>query len=166
MNTIQNPSLSPKKFLTSLSIVHIALAMGQILFALVTIFLNKDKETAIWYVNDVFVFVLPVVALLGALTGNILFKNQVLALQKKESLKEKLTGYQSAFIIKLALLEGPALFGIVCYLITGNLFHIIIAGLIILYFMSLKPGKEKVENDLILTYEQKAQFDKLEENIL
>jgi len=163
MNTIQNVDLTPQKFLRTLSIIHLALITGQILFALVTIFLNSDKDIVIRYTNDVFVNVLPILTIAGILTGKILFKKQLIALQSKESLKEKLTGYQSAFIVRLALLEGPCLFGIVCYLLTGNLFHIIIAGLIILYFISLRPGKEKVETDLALPYEQKVQFDKSEE---
>lgn len=165
MNTIQNPDLTPQKFLKSLSLIHLALAFGLILFAGVTVFLNSGKETAIRYTDDVFVNVLPVLALVCILTSITLFKKQLITLQSKDSLKDKLKGYQSAFIVRLALLEGPCLFGIVCYLVTGNFFHLIVAGLIILYFISLRPGKEKVETDLKLSHEQQVQFEKSEESL-
>lgn len=67
--------------------------------------------------------------------------------------------YQTALIIRFSLLNGASLFGIVCYMQTGNLLFIIISGLLALYFLSLRPTKDKIENDLNLSYEDKILFD-------
>lgn len=66
--------------------------------------------------------------------------------------------YQSATIVRLALLEGPSLFGIVGFLLTGNLIFLGISGALIACFIYQRPTRQKIEDDLNLSYEEKAEL--------
>jgi len=90
--------------------------------------------------------------------SNFMFKKQLDLAVAKSSLNEKLGGYQTALIIRFALLEGPSLFGIVSYLLSGNLLFLAISGLIILYFITIRPTRDKVETDLNLDYQEKTEM--------
>lgn len=150
---------TPQSYLRTISIIHIALFMGQLLFGLVALIIMPQKGINITNTRDVFLFVVPIMAI-GAFAASIfLFKKNVDLAINKNSLKEKLMQYQTALIIRFSLLNGASLFGIVCYMQTGNLLFIIISGLLALYFLSLRPTKDKIENDLNLSYEDKILFD-------
>lgn len=157
--TSPNFETTPESYLKTLSLIHLALLAGLVLFMIVTII--SQKQTYFDYKNtgDVYIIVVPVMAIAAFFTGRFLFKQQLSALDKKNSLKEKLMGYQGASIVRLAFLEGAALFGIVAFLLTGNFFELLISLLLVLYFLMLKPTKEKVMSDLNLSTEQKHQFE-------
>jgi hypothetical protein len=79
-------------------------------------------------------------------------------LKNKTTLLEKLTGYQAALIVRFALLEGPSLFAIVVFTLTNNWFFLLISVCIIVYFITLRPGTEKVADDLQLNYDEKLEL--------
>jgi len=62
-------------------------------------------------------------------------------------------------IVRLALLEGSSLFGIVVYQLTSNLLYLAISGIIILFFIIIRPTRDKIETDLNLDYRDKAELD-------
>lgn len=51
------------------------------------------------------------------------------------------------------------MFAVVSYELSRNLYFLIIAGLLILYFISIRPTKDKIETDLDLSYEDKLTFE-------
>jgi hypothetical protein len=156
---------TPKTFLKTLSIIHLALIAGQVLFAITALGIKTKHQTDVKNSNEAFMFIVPLLALAGFVAGHMLFKQQVNKLSGETSLKEKIKGYQGAVIVRFALLEGPSLFAIVAFLLTKNLLFLLVSALIILYFISLRPTKEKTENDLNLSYEEKLNFDKEDESL-
>ena len=62
----------------------------------------------------------------------------------------KLDAYRAALILRYALLEGPSMFAIVVYLVTGGIIFILLAALIVFYFVTIRPNKENVIKDLDL----------------
>jgi hypothetical protein len=74
-------------------------------------------------------------------------------LREKESIQEKLAGYQSALITRFMLIQGPAAFAIVAYIISGNIFFLFITGLMSVYFIFLRPTREKIESDLSFSFD-------------
>jgi hypothetical protein len=154
----QTREISPKTFLKTISIIHLALMMGQVLFGIVvftqvhTITFNL-KDT-----HDPFLLVVPIMAI-GSFTASVIvFKQLLNAATAKEPLSAKITAYQSALIVRFALLEGASLFGIVTFLLTGNLLFIGISGLLVLYFLIIRPTKDKVQTDLNLSYEETSEL--------
>ncbi len=157
MNNNRNYIPNPKTFVRTISIIHLALIAGQVLFAIVAFSLNKNTAVNLKPVGDVFFYIAPALIFFGMLTGSFLFKQLADKAKDAEGLKKKLAGYQSAFIIRCALSEGGSLFSIVCYMLTANFFYLSLAGVNILYFLWLWPTKEKIEADLNLSYEEKSE---------
>ena len=137
-------------------IIHMALAAGQILFAAVTFLIQKPSTGTN---NDMLIFIVPAITVTSFAAGHLLFKKLIGNINSQSPLKAKLISYQSATLIRLALLEGPSLFAIVSFLITGKLVFIGIAAAIILYFIYLRPTKQKIEDDLNLGYDEKAELN-------
>ncbi|WP_183562853.1 hypothetical protein [Mucilaginibacter sp. SP1R1] len=151
---------NPKTFLKTMNIIHVALFGGQVTFAIITFSLNKQQLLfSIKNTGDVFFFIAPGLAVFSFVVSIFLFKKLVSESLNKNTLSEKLTGYQSAVIVRSALLEGASLFGIVVFMLTSNLFYLFISTVIMLYFLTLRPTADKTASDLQLTYDEKAELE-------
>ena len=71
---------------------------------------------------------------------------------------EKLNGFQSASVVKYALLEGPALLGIVAFMNEGNQYFLIISLLLLGWLIMQRPTRDRVERDLMLQGPLKSEF--------
>lgn len=141
-------SITPDSTLKTLAFTHIALLAFQLLFAIVAFACTSRMYFGVMNMNDQFVFIAPVLALGGFLGGYLIFKKQKFELREKENLDERLTGYQSVLITRFMLIQGPAVFAIIAYVLSGNVFFLVIAGLMSVYFIFLRPTREKIERDL------------------
>lgn len=165
MENNQPIAFTPKSFIQRITIIHLALIMGQLLFSGVSYSLVETNFLSFDFGSDVFVMLVPAIAVSGAFASNFIYNKKIGELTSLESLKDKVMCYQTACIIRYALLEGSALFGIVSYMQSGNLLFLIIAGALIVYFVSLRPTKEKIEMDLNFSFEQKTTFNQMDEVI-
>ncbi|MCQ0111704.1 hypothetical protein [Zhouia amylolytica] len=155
----QTDTITPKEFLKTIGIIYLALLTGLIGFG-IYIFLQKESwQFKFNNESDPFFYLVPLLAISGIFMGQYLFNKQISTTNDKESLREKLSGFQAAAILQYALIEGPAMLGLVASLKTGNLLYITISGLLILYFIMLRPGKERIEKHLRLSQELKKQFE-------
>jgi len=132
----------------TLAIIHLALVIGQILFAVICVMLIEKTEIILNDTSDIFLFLVPAFAVFGLIASNLVFKKMLDQLNQKNNPADKLAAYRSAFIIRCALLEAPSLLGIVAYYLQGNFLYIFISGFIILFFITIRPTKEKIEIDL------------------
>jgi hypothetical protein len=115
MNTQQAPSVK------SMTIIWIAMIGGLVSFGLVTYVALIPIQSPLQGIDPLVFYVLAVVLALGGMMGStILYKLQVRAASQVNSpSKERLMSfYMSAFILKMALLEGPGLFSVVAGLLT------------------------------------------------
>lgn len=110
--------------------------------------------------NDIFIYIFPVIALVGIFASKVLYRVLINPLKQKERLQDKLAGLQSASFIQYALIEGPAFLNIIWFSKTGNLLYLTIGAVLLIYLFTLRPTKTKIENDLDLKGEHKRQFDK------
>lgn len=165
MNSKQPAAGTPKNALKTTSIIHLALIAGQVLFMIVAYITNKNikyfdyKDSR----NDVFFYIAPLMAITCTVVGGFLFNQQLGKFHQQaagsgKTLSEKLQAYQSALIVRYALLEGPSLFGIVCFLITGNLFYLLISACLIITMISLRPSVNAAEAYLQLSYDETQQL--------
>ncbi|MDO3624814.1 hypothetical protein [Mucilaginibacter sp. BT774] len=141
-------SITPDSMLKTLAFTHVALLAFQMLFAIVAFAQTTRIYFGVMNMDDEFVFIVPVLALGGFFGGYLIFKKQKYILREKENFQEKLSGYQSVLITRFALIQGPSLFSIVAYILSGNVFFLLITALMSAYFIFLRPSREKVENDL------------------
>ena len=83
--------------------------------------------------------------------------------RKKPTLKEQLGNYSGASLVQYAFTEAPAILSIIALFITGNLLYPTITLLLLAYFITLRPTKSKISNDLQLQGALLGQFNKGDE---
>src|SRR5690554_3198676 len=150
---------TPSSFLRIITIIHFVLMFGVVAFGGI-LYLLSYNPTLNWNeTGEVFFYAVPILAVVCVLFGNILYKSRLDKLSEMSDLKNKLMGFQTASIIKYALLEGASLFSLVAFLLTNNLLYLIIAGALVVYNIFQRPTKERVINDLNLEGALKDQFN-------
>jgi hypothetical protein len=155
---------TPATFLRNITIIHLALAAGQVLFGAVVLSISKRIIINVRDTHDPMVYLVPLLAITCFILSNFLFKKVLsTAIKPDSTLRQKLLYYQTALIIRLALLEGPSLFGIVAFFLTGSLFFLLISAFLVGYFIYIRPTKGNIEEVLELNYEEKEVFSRREE---
>jgi hypothetical protein len=155
---------TPAIFLRTITLIHLALAAGQVLFGVVVLSINDRIIINVRDMHDPMVYLVPLLAVTCFFLSNFLFKKALSSAIKPEStLRQKLMYYQTALIIRLALLEGPSLFGIVAFFLTGSLFFLLISAFLVCYFSYIRPTKDNIEEVLELSYEEKELFSRRDE---
>ncbi len=154
---------TPRGFIKVISFLHLGIAATPIVLGTLFYFRTTNTELSFTNSNDMFLAIVPVVAISSIFLGDFVFKKIIKALPNNMTLREKLMKYQTASIIKFALLEGAALFSIVIFGNTQNLTYLIV-GLLLIFFLFLqRPAKQKIETTLNLRGEEKAKFDRTDE---
>ncbi len=152
--------MQAKSILKTLSLIHAACCSGLLLCAGVVFFLNGSFSSSIDS-DDVFVYVVPIVAMAGYFGSAFLYKELINKLTKDQSLVQRLRQYQTANIIKYALIEGPAFLAIVAYFQSGNALFMMIAACLIAYLIFQRPTLEKLQQEIPLSLEDEKEFDTL-----
>ncbi len=153
---MQNENVKPGE-LKSLQIIHRALLLGLVLFAAIAFYLNYSGNFIAGLKN--YDRLLQVIAITlsfgGFFIGSLLFKKKMQQLKDSSpELTVKLSTYRSAAIMQWALLEGPALFAISCFLMVGNYAFLALAVVFIILFAVTAPNKTKMMLLLQLTEEE------------
>ncbi|MDQ6527560.1 MFS transporter [Flavobacterium sp. LHD-85] len=125
----------------TLQIIHLGICAGTIViyFLVGDISLETLTIPAIDS-NSILYLIIPVLAFV---LSSILFKAQLKQIDPKLKLEDKLPVYQTASIMRWAVLEGAA------FLILFIKPEFILFGiLLIVYLLYLRPTEEKITNDL------------------
>ncbi|MFD0749399.1 hypothetical protein ACFQZS_04550 [Mucilaginibacter calamicampi] len=155
MNSIQ--AKTPATIIRTINIIHLALIAGQALFALVA-FTNSQQTTVKFDEHDQFTFIIPGFAIASFLISNFLFKTLIAKAVNLPDLLSKLTGYQTALIVRMAALEAISLFAIVTYILTSNFLFLLISVILMVYGVIIRPTVDKIADDLQLSYDEKMQL--------
>jgi hypothetical protein len=165
MYNVQPAPPHPRSVLKAIVMIHAALLVAQVLFAIASYAVGtKAKYFGAPTTQILYLVTVPLIAAVSFVAANLVFKLLVARHAVKDTLGEKLVGYLSAIIVRLAILEGAALYGIVVFFITGNLFYLLIAGLLMFYFLMARPTSDKLETDLELTYDQKLEMESTDDS--
>ena len=156
---ISSPNFTSTSFMKNLNLIYIIILVGMMLFGSVILFTTDSWESTMPNSEDGFLIIVPLLTFIGVVLGRVIYKRKLDGLANKESLRSKLTGYQTALIIKFVLVEVPFTIGIVAALMTGNIFYLMISGTLVMYFITLKPTRSKVKKDLNLSTAMGLQFN-------
>jgi hypothetical protein len=146
----------------ALNIIFFGLLMGQVTFLAIAYFLvNGDGKYPVdEELHDILRFIVPTV-FLGSLGASYFVpKMQIQNNLEGKSLEDKLLLYRTSVITRLALIEGPSLFAIVAFLMTGQPYYLIVTLLSLLIFASLKPSTNKCIVELHLSKEEADEIQK------
>lgn len=154
------PTQTSKQYFITLTVLHGALLVVQVIFAGVAFYLVSSGQ---FQVSTELEGTLKIVALVVLATGigASLFISKALltSARKKTLLKDKLQDYQRVLLIKWALLEAPSMFCIVGFLLTGSYVILGMAAPVIFLFVLYRPTPAGTAMDLELNSADKALID-------
>jgi hypothetical protein len=153
---ISNPNA-----LKALLILHKAMLAGQVIFALISFYIVYTGlfTPGLFYLNQVLQVAAIAIIAGGLYIGNLLFKKKLSrAREMEKAVKEKFELYRSACLLQWALIEGPCLFVIICFLLTANYAFLTLAVVLILAFAMMAPSMVKIVFYLKLTEEEIAEL--------
>ncbi|MEM6343768.1 MAG: hypothetical protein AAF927_07800 [Bacteroidota bacterium] len=153
-------SITSKSYFSSLNILFYAMAGGQAIFLMVAFYLRSQGEMGPEDedLGQLFLIVAAVLLASTQLASRFLIGKRLEAIRKL-GLKSKMNQYRGVFILRLALLEGPALFCIVAYLVTGNFWLMLCAIGMLILFLTYYPSYNKVVNELELNANERHQVN-------
>ena len=141
--------MTVRDYLRSMNLLHLALLAGMVGFCIVSFFVVDQVK-----LKDEFMeMILPVMAVIGlgsVFGGLFLFRKMNSNIPEDATFAEKLNKYRGTSIIKWALIEGPTLLCIACYIITAQIGFIVAAIGLILFFILHRPAKARIISDLAL----------------
>lgn len=129
------------KNIKTLQTIHLAICAGVIMAYLFTGNISQEiiKLPTIDSSNIVFL----AIPLFAILISNLIFNFQVKQVNKSSNLEEKLAIYQTASILRWAILEGVAF-----ALLFLKPDFLLLGILLILYLITLRPTEEKIKSTL------------------
>ncbi|WP_299768048.1 hypothetical protein [uncultured Dokdonia sp.] len=151
----QQPATNFKAFLRTLSIIHLAMMSGLLIFSVFIITTSKEMGT-LSFTQQPFEFLIPALLIGAVFIGNFISKTILSKVNKDQSLQQKLGIYQTAHIIRIAPVEGIGLFAAVTYSGSKNLLFLLIAVLALLILFTLIPTKEKIESAIPINSEDQV----------
>ncbi|WP_420318446.1 hypothetical protein [Ekhidna sp.] len=149
---------TPKEQLNLIRLIHFALMGGAGVFAVLVAFLvvsDNISGTPIEVLN----YLSPAYFFIILASHSVVFKSIIRNTDLAgKDIKQKLASYQTAHIIRLAILEGCALFASVVALLNGEILHLITVALTMAIMYSKLPTPFLVESELRLNPDEKDQL--------
>ncbi|UCS94643.1 hypothetical protein KZP23_06415 [Echinicola marina] len=138
-----------------MSILYNMLLITQIAFFTAAYFLAELPEHPNESFHLFLKFLIPSLVLASIFGSGIYFKKQLIKHKQCKSLKDKLTGYITALVLKYAMLEVPAIMAIVAYFVSADILFLGLAGILIIIFLLHKPSQSKTIAELSLSPEER-----------
>jgi hypothetical protein len=137
--------------LTLLRTLFGAFLFGMVAFltAMVIIIEPGSQQAAI---NELLQLIAPIFMVVSVSTSIFLRKALLAKVHNETNALKLIQSYTSTRIIQMGLVDAAIIFAIVCYVLTTNTFFVLLAGIGILYFVSLFPLQSKMLRQLKLEY--------------
>jgi len=149
---------TPAAFFKSLPLIFLALLAGMLIMGTMMYVMNPVTEYNLDFKNP-FLAIMIVVMIAGIFGSNLLYNFHKNKIEINDPLESKMARIQQAVIVRFALVEGPALLGVILYLKEANLIFLMLSAMMVLYFLTLRPSKEKIIDDMNLTSDQKRELE-------
>jgi len=162
MNQFQQTPSTPKGALRAIRILFGAIIAGAALFSVIVLAFNQTTKTSspVKEFENVILAAGMAIALLFLIIAKDGY-NRSMATAKNSliSLPDKLNRYRSALIVYIALCEGPALFGIILFFVSGYYLMLIITVIMMAAMLAKEPTHQRVVDELGLDWEQRQKLD-------
>ncbi len=134
-----------------LNILHKAMLTGQILFAAVCVYLVYTKKLIppAQELDKILQVAALILTVTGVYAGFAVFKKKLMHIREVQTdSAKKFSIYRAASLMQWALLEGPFIFCIISFFLTGNYAFVALALVIIFIFVMTAPSKIKIITQL------------------
>ncbi len=136
-------------------VLYWALLAGQILFALVVVFLLTGNETSLSWPVDLPGIIGPVAILAGFTGARAINRTQMANAPVKAGLPEKTAHYRKAVIIRSALMEGANLLMVALAMVAPNYFWLLCFAAGLIGFWFLRPSIDELADNYKLSPQEK-----------
>jgi len=153
--------MNVREYFKMLLILHIALIVGQLTFAVIVVFFVEfgGFEPSYTESRNLFLIIAALVTVIGVFISNMLYKKNIELIKNMKELKQKFSKYKMIYIIKYILLEAPSTIAIIFYLLTGDILFLAFTIAIIFIGLNSKPNKEKIISKLELSDDEKKEME-------
>ena len=100
-----------------------------------------------------------VLALLGIIVSNYIYRSRLLKIQKANGLADKLLQYRQRLINSYAILQFVCMSNIILSIFSGNIFNLYIALIVAVLLFFKRPVKQNIFKDLMLNTEEIREFE-------
>ena len=153
---MDNTNTYSAKFKT-IQLIYLAFILAVLVFTIVIIFL-AEKPKYFTDMNDIFIYIVPVLSITGIFMSEYLFKTNLSSITSKDDLSSKLGKYTTATLIKGSLLEAPALLAAIVSHLSNDFIYLIFTAVLLLMMYLRFPKPSKFEGEVQLTMDEKSQF--------
>ncbi len=149
-----------KEYFKALRIIHLVLVAGVVFFLLVLLLLDylQSGGFGLEDLGEIFFYLAFIFSLGAIFLGNVFFGKKIAAIKMKMDLKQKLEDYRKALIVRLALLEAPAFFCCVAFMLTGQWIFVGVALFNLAILVALHPSKERAELEMDLSFQERQRL--------
>lgn len=151
----------PKNFIKTLQIISIALIVSIVLLAIYVWYITQDILFFSTKEDKMFLFMAIIISFAAHLSSKYIFSKLIEGIDFKATFSFKVTKFTSAHIVRMALLEFPAIMCLVFVMISGNSFYFILAGILVFIMRSYYPTKEKFKDVIPLNTKEKSMLESL-----
>ena len=139
-----------KSKLLYVSIIHYVL-MFSVLFFLIIVYYTLQQPSLNFVFDNVIDYIPLVYAIVMVVVHNFLYQKEVSKLNANLTAQEKWVKFQTAHLIRMALLEGAALFNVVFFLISNNLVFFYTALILAFVMFLRRPSVSQITTDWQMT---------------
>lgn len=136
------------RFIHRLNWIYAVLCCAMLLFMGLALWYRPQPVYLFPVGQDVFLYSVPVLCILGYFFGGYAFRMLVESLKPEDPVSRKAARYQSASLIRYGCLEIPALLALYAYMKQGYFFFLFIGALLIVYQISIWPTKKRIQGQL------------------
>lgn len=154
--------VNTRKAWRAITVFFYAMILGLLSFSVIVFGLNMLEPPAI---NDeslarIFFIVALIIMAVSFTAATYLYKKRMAAARSQElNLIDKLTIYRSVLILYLALCEGPGLFAVITYFLTGYKPMLFLIAVNLLTMLLKRPEKSKIFNELELNSSEQSELN-------
>lgn len=144
-----------RQYLKVLLILHLGMMMAQLIFiAIIFVLVNEESSVIDINTQNILLIAVPVSVILFIAIGKYFYQQQLKKITSKKELVLKLKTYQITQIIQFAFAEMAALTCFLASFLSQNLVFVYGSIGVLLYFLTLRPSKTKLEKELQLDFNE------------
>lgn len=135
--------------------LFVAMVSSQLMFSVTILLLKLSGDIpAPEELDTMWIYLLIASASIGLISSNFVVNGLIMRARSKATLAEKLRAYQTASLIRYALLEVPSMIGIVGFYLTGMYWFFTFTAVALAFFLLVIPSRAKVCEVLQLSHDE------------
>lgn len=152
--------MTSKSYLQAMVIIQIALLAGVCILLGTAVFvmprgLSADSGDPL---QNPIVIAAPLIAAACIGIQYWIYQKRIASLDSTKPLSDRLNDYRATFILSWALLEGPAIFSVMVFLLTGYSPTLVLSFLLLFLMARLRPSRDKLLREVPLSLEEQAKI--------